>query len=84
VRPVRQGLHLQAMSGGGAGMKRREATLLPLLPVIPGISSKRLQRDMERIQREFNDQMDAERRFERARRANDPHRCHCPFCYVIG
>jgi len=58
--------------------------VLPRLIPIPGLSASRVAEDLHRIQRESSQQMEALRQSERRRRANDPHRCHCPFCTVIG
>jgi hypothetical protein len=64
-------------------MRRREG-VWPILMPIPGLTASDVQEDLHRIHREFNEQMEIERRAARAARANDPHRCHCPFCTVIG
>jgi hypothetical protein len=44
--------------------------------------------DMEKIlreaDREFNEQMERDRKEMRRARANNPNICHCPHCYIIG
>lgn len=68
------------------GMARPESSdgILPFLVPIPGLTPARMGSEMDQVQREFNERMEAERRAVRLARANDPHSCHCPFCTVIG
>lgn len=66
-------------------MRNREREgVLPILMPIPGLRASEVQEDLRRVNREFNEQMEIERKTARAKRANDPQRCHCPFCMVIG
>ena len=56
----------------------------PVLPKIAGLSAAKLRREMAQINRDLNEQWEADRRAARRAREMDPNRCHCPHCTVIG